>query len=153
MTFKNVNFFVSNRNKNTQRIQTLTKNILLFLLSILLFSNISQSSHIVSADITYECLGNNSYKINLKFYRNCSGIPMGLFQIVNYNSVSCGGGGNLLMIPDTSVIHYYHKQHVTEELYQGLKFIFFLPQLHYQIIVPIGFLNLTNAVEVQILII
>lgn len=51
------------------------------------------------------------------------------------------------------VIHYYHKQHVTEELYQGLKFIFFLPQLHYQIIVPIGFLNLTNAVEVQILII
>ncbi len=102
MTFKNVNFFVSNRNKNTQRIQTLTKNILLFLLSILLFSNISQSSHIVSADITYECLGNNSYKINLKLYRNCSGIPMGLFQIVNYNSVSCGGGGNLLMIPDTS---------------------------------------------------
>lgn len=95
-------FLVSNRNKNTQRIQTLTKNILLFLLSILLFSNISQSSHIVSADITYECLGNNSYKINLKLYRNCSGIPMGLFQIVNYNSVSCGGGGNLLMIPDTS---------------------------------------------------
>ncbi|MDC1370822.1 hypothetical protein N8289_03165 [Flavobacteriales bacterium] len=47
-------------------------------------------------------VGNNSYKINLKLYRNCSGIPMGLFQIVNYNSVSCGGGGNLLMIPDTS---------------------------------------------------
>lgn len=50
-------------------------NLILF--SILFFSSLSVSaSHIAGADISYEALGNDQYKISLNLYRFCtSGIP------------------------------------------------------------------------------
>ncbi|MFZ7115670.1 MAG: PKD domain-containing protein [Bacteroidota bacterium] len=34
----------------------------------------SQASHSMGADLTYRCLGGNSYEIELSFYRDCAGI-------------------------------------------------------------------------------
>ena len=33
-----------------------------------------KASHAMGADLTYECLGNNQYRLNYSFYRDCSGI-------------------------------------------------------------------------------
>ena len=33
-----------------------------------------QASHSMGADLTYKCLGGNSYEIELSFYRDCAGI-------------------------------------------------------------------------------
>ncbi len=52
------------------------KNKLLFIL-IVLFLGLqnSQASHFAGSDLTYTCLGGNSYLVSLSFYRDCSVIP------------------------------------------------------------------------------
>ena len=50
----------------------------------------AKGSHVSSADITYECLGSNMYKINVKMYRDCAGQPSGPFQQFTISSASCG---------------------------------------------------------------
>ena len=48
------------------------------------------ASHTMGADMTYECLGGNSYKVTLSFYRDCIGIPAPANAVVSINSPSCG---------------------------------------------------------------
>jgi gliding motility-associated-like protein len=48
------------------------------------------ASHSMGADLTYQCLGGNDYKLRLSFYRDCSGISAPSFLFININSVSCG---------------------------------------------------------------
>ena len=48
-------------------------NILLLVIFILPTANKTYATHAQSADITYQCLGNNQYQINVSFYRDCSG--------------------------------------------------------------------------------
>ena len=51
------------------------KLIILFLICLFNYSN-SFSTHIVGGELTYECLGNNDYRIKLKVYRDCyNGVP------------------------------------------------------------------------------
>jgi gliding motility-associated-like protein len=47
-------------------------------------------SHSMGADLTYQCLGGNNYKLRLSFYRDCSGIDAPSFVDINFNSASCG---------------------------------------------------------------
>ncbi|MBP6335185.1 MAG: PKD domain-containing protein, partial [Bacteroidia bacterium] len=61
----------------------------------------ARASHAMGADLTYECLGGNQYRITYSFYRDCSGIPAPSTVSVNYTS-SCFGGGNVLLSPDPS---------------------------------------------------
>lgn len=35
---------------------------------------IAQATHAVGADLTYTCVGNNTYEITLRFYRDCGGV-------------------------------------------------------------------------------
>ncbi|MBK9318951.1 MAG: SprB repeat-containing protein [Bacteroidetes bacterium] len=42
------------------------------------------------ADLTYECLGGNTYKVRFSFYRDCIGILAPANIYVNIRSVSCG---------------------------------------------------------------
>lgn len=44
-------------------------------LSILFPFKKSMASHAMGADLTYEYLGNNTYRIVVKFYRYCGGDP------------------------------------------------------------------------------
>ncbi|MBL7891971.1 MAG: hypothetical protein JNL63_05035, partial [Bacteroidia bacterium] len=53
------------------------QNILIFFfVSFIFLSTDICASHIAGGELYYQCLGNNQYKITLKVYRDCSGIPL-----------------------------------------------------------------------------
>jgi gliding motility-associated-like protein len=62
--------------------------LLVFVLSFLT-ANKAMASHAQGADISYECLGNNQYKIIYQFYRDCSGISASTSVIADITS-TCG---------------------------------------------------------------
>ncbi len=63
---------------------------ILFLVSFC-FNFKSYATHMMGMDISYQCLGNNTYHITLSFYRDCSGAAQApTSATINYNSASCG---------------------------------------------------------------
>src|SRR4030095_15047659 len=54
------------------------------------FSEKSMASHSMGADLTYECLGGNTYKIRLSFYRDCIGVAEPVNALISVSSISCG---------------------------------------------------------------
>lgn len=50
----------------------------------------SYASHIMGADLTYECLGGGRYMLTLKLYRDCRGVSVLSTTPVSYKSVQCG---------------------------------------------------------------
>lgn len=48
---------------------------LLFILFVL-FSYKGYASHVAGGEITYKCIGNSTYEITMKVYRDCQGIPL-----------------------------------------------------------------------------
>ena len=64
----------------------------------------------MGGDITYECIGNSQYKLTLKFYRDCNGIPAPVFYNdleIKYSSASCGVNNlkaSFLPVPDSTKI-------------------------------------------------
>lgn len=50
----------------------------------------ARASHAMGADLTYECLGGNTYRVRLSFYRDCIGINAPANVYVNIRSASCG---------------------------------------------------------------
>ncbi len=56
------------------------------------FTSLKQAnaSHVMGADITYECLSNDSYLIRLKVYRNCGGANLNAKLPLAFSSQSCG---------------------------------------------------------------
>jgi len=49
----------------------------------------ANASHAMGADITYECLGGDTYRIRVSFYRDCIGIASPGNVWVNVVSQSC----------------------------------------------------------------
>lgn len=41
------------------------------------------ASHFAGSDLTYVCLGGNTYRVTFTFYRDCSGIPMEPTEVLN----------------------------------------------------------------------
>lgn len=66
-----------------------------------LFVQQSKASHAMGADLTYQCLGGNTYRITLSFYRDCIGIPAPTNPFVNINSASCGQSLGITCYPRT----------------------------------------------------
>ena len=67
------------------------KNILtIFLLFGLFLNQNIRASHIAGGDLSYVCLGNNQYQINLNLFVDCLGFDPGATQTINFTS-SCGG--------------------------------------------------------------
>lgn len=71
----------------------------LLLLTSILFSTafVAQAGHSVGAEINYQYIGNNQYRVIIKFYRDCRGTAMGSINIgyragSGGNSTSCGSG-------------------------------------------------------------
>ncbi|MEZ4738831.1 MAG: hypothetical protein R2818_05595 [Flavobacteriales bacterium] len=86
----------------TRKAVTFTINTLRTLLPVaaafLLWQGEARATHAMGGDITYECLGNNQYRVNLGFFRDCNGIAAptncnnGLqFQV---RSATCGASFN-----------------------------------------------------------
>jgi gliding motility-associated-like protein len=46
----------------------------------------AQASHMMGSDITWKCIGKDSYKVTVTVYRDCNGIPLGA---QNYNLKAC----------------------------------------------------------------
>ncbi len=65
--------------------------VLVSLIALLLFiSGKVSASHTMGADLTYECLGGNTYKVTVSFYRDCIGIAAPANPLVTINSATCG---------------------------------------------------------------
>lgn len=64
------------------------KFLLLFALAISIpFTNL-QASHFAGADLTYTCLGGNTYMISYSFYRDCSGVAAPSNVPIQLNCIS-----------------------------------------------------------------
>jgi|GEM_PF-826033 len=55
------------------------------------------ASHAMGADITYTCLGGNTYEITLTFYRDCDGITAPTNPSITIESASCGPSTTLTL--------------------------------------------------------
>lgn len=58
-----------------------------------------QASHAQGADISYQCLGGNTYQITVSFYRDCAGVGAPGSVTVDINSASCGENFSATLIP------------------------------------------------------
>jgi gliding motility-associated-like protein len=78
---------------------------------ICLGTNEAKASHAMGADFEYTCLGPNGsgqmqYRITLRLYRDCSGIPVGNTQAISIEPFGCGGATinmNLAQAPGSGV--------------------------------------------------
>ena len=87
-----------NNAKNYAMNQNLQKNILRFFTILLLLAGYNESaiaSHIMGSELTYTCIGPNQYRVNVRVYRDCSGISMPSSFSVAYSSASCGASGTI----------------------------------------------------------
>ncbi len=49
----------------------------------------ASATHLAGSDISYTCLGGNTYRVELTFYRDCSGSPAPLGVGIEFRSASC----------------------------------------------------------------
>ena len=67
------------------------KMLLAFTFLFLLFQTNIYATHVMGGDITYTCVGGNTYEIQLSVFRDCNGITLGNQATINLTSPSCGG--------------------------------------------------------------
>ena len=79
-------------------LKPILKLIYPFIFIFLFFTNIQRTfaSHSMGADITYRCLGGNTYEISLSFYRDCAGIISADSALVSFSS-SCFGNDSIML--------------------------------------------------------
>ncbi len=54
-----------------------------------------KASHLMGGDLTYSCIGGNTFRIRLTLYRDCAGINMNTTETIAVNSTSCSFSTNL----------------------------------------------------------
>jgi gliding motility-associated-like protein len=68
--------------------------------SLLLTGHTMDAAHLVGGEITYTCLGSNSYQITLRIYRDCNSGGAGFDNSVNFSVYDISG--NLLFNPSVT---------------------------------------------------
>jgi gliding motility-associated-like protein len=71
----------------------------IIILSVLAFFDKAEATHSMGADLTYQCVGGNKYKIRVSFYRDCIGIAAPVNVNVSIKSASCGQSFNQTLNP------------------------------------------------------
>ncbi|MCI5056638.1 MAG: hypothetical protein MRY83_11050, partial [Flavobacteriales bacterium] len=66
-------------------------------MALLMNFNSTMASHLAGGDFSWECLGNDSFKIQLNLFRDCSGISAPTTASVSFNS-SCGAFTSVLVL-------------------------------------------------------
>lgn len=66
--------------------------ILVFVLMFLFTFGPSKGTHMMGADMSYQCLGNGKYKIIAKLYRDCQGVSLGSVEFKAFAGVNGGNG-------------------------------------------------------------
>lgn len=74
-----------------------------FIIAFIQSQNEAFASHAQSADLTYECLGGNQYRLTLSFYRDCAGTTAPNSVPINASSASCNQNLNITLnqVPGT----------------------------------------------------
>lgn len=77
---------------NYHMIKLLKKSVLalLFFIPLLFAQQEAKASHMMGADITYQCIDTLKFKVTIKYFRDCRGIP---FSISNF-TVRCTNGSS-----------------------------------------------------------
>lgn len=78
--------------------------LLLLLLPALFVPLKSWASHAMGADLTYTCIGPDTYEIRLTFFRDCGGIDAPTSVTINFESVSCGLSTSITLAQDSLII-------------------------------------------------
>ena len=65
------------------RFKRLFINFFVFFVAFFFFSTETKASHAQGADFLYQCLGGDTFKISLVFFRDCNGIDIPTDPIVN----------------------------------------------------------------------
>lgn len=65
------------------------RKIITLLIVFIAFVNNINASHVAGCDLSYTCIGGNTYQITLTFYRDCSGVSADASSTIYFNS-SCG---------------------------------------------------------------
>ncbi len=68
-----------------------------FLSSLFFSFEEAQATHLMGADIQYECIAPGQYRIRLQLYRDCKGVSIGTSASVNYQSTQCGVNSNITL--------------------------------------------------------
>ncbi len=76
---------------------------LLALLFIFLSYNEGKASHSMGADLTYQCLSNNQYRLKLKFYRDCVGDPADNTETIEIDGCGVSTSVTLNLVSATEV--------------------------------------------------
>lgn len=63
-----------------------------------------KATHAQGADFSYECLGGDTFRISLSFFRDCRGIAEPTTATVNLNSVSCSRNLNITLQPQAPAV-------------------------------------------------
>ena len=71
--------------------------LLFTILISLLCSNETFATHLLGADLQYECLGPGQYRVTLTLYRDCNGVSPSTSQSLSYSSATCGVNGTIQM--------------------------------------------------------
>jgi hypothetical protein len=80
--------------------------ITLFLLSI---GQVAQASHAVGADLTYTCIGNNTYEVTLRFYRDCGGVAA-----PSNPTISISGSSSCASVTSSASLSFISSQEVSQ---------------------------------------
>ncbi len=68
------------------------------------------ATHIIGAELTYRCLGNNVYEFKVRYYKDCQSIPFYPMTTIQLESTACGESLSLQLLPvagsqDTASAH------------------------------------------------
>jgi hypothetical protein len=64
-----------------------------------------KATHAQGADFSYECLGGDTFRISLTFFRDCEGIDEPATASVNLNSISCSRNLNVTLQPESAPLN------------------------------------------------
>lgn len=83
---------------NTMKTMRTYAALLGTLILLTVFGQQARASHAMGADLTYRCLGGNTYELTFSFYRDCDGISAPATISIDYSS-SCFPGGTIFLNP------------------------------------------------------
>ncbi len=81
-----------------------SRSALAFLGWMLMASGSAFATHAMGSDLTYRCLGGNTYEITLTIYRDCVGSALTTMQNISISSGSCGVAPFVIQAPRVSLV-------------------------------------------------
>ncbi|HMG14945.1 MAG TPA: PKD domain-containing protein, partial [Saprospiraceae bacterium] len=85
-----------------------TKHLIIYLVLFVLSISKVSANHIIGGVMSYECLGNNKYKISLKIYRDCKPGNAGFDSPANIGIYRCGNTINCASLGQIDAVQIQH---------------------------------------------